>query len=42
MASISKTIGIISCDVVLCLGLFNVAEAGERKSTDPCTEKRAG
>ncbi|HSV89944.1 MAG TPA: hypothetical protein VLH80_02545 [Nitrospiraceae bacterium] len=34
----SQTIGVISCSIVLCLGLLNAAQAGERKSIDPCAE----
>ena len=38
----SKTIGVISCGFVLCLGLFNAAQAVESTRTDPCAERKDG
>ena len=42
MVSIPKTIGVISCGFVLCLGLFNAAQAVESTRTDPCAERKDG
>ena len=41
MMSIPKIIGVMSCGVVLCLGLSSV-QAAEKMSPDPCANRKGG
>jgi translation initiation factor IF-1 len=41
MMSIPKIIGVMSCGVVLCLGLSSV-QAAEKMSSDPCANRKGG
>ena len=38
MVSNPKIIGVVSCDVVLCLSLSNITQADEYRKFDPCAE----
>jgi hypothetical protein len=42
MVSIPKIIGIISCNVVLCLSLANATQAAESMKPDPCADRKSG
>jgi hypothetical protein len=41
MGSIPKVIGVVSCSIVVCLGLANAAQA-ERMKADPCADRKTG
>jgi hypothetical protein len=42
MVSIPKIVGVMSCAIVLCLGLSHASQAAEKISPDPCAERKGG